>query len=240
VWDRPPPDRRAPLSREIIVSTAIPLADSEGLAALTVRRLAAELDARPMSVYSYARITSKEELFDLMLDQVCAEMIVADLPTDWQEALRAIAIRLRAVLRRHPWWVELVGHNVLLGPNGTRHREQTLAALSGTRVDPATKLAIIVAVETYVVGQAMFAMDEEGSLRVPGRTAEQWQEAVGHYQATLIASGDFPNLAAIGLAHPSPQQDRERYFLLGLDWLLHGVAATLEPQPKEVANTNET
>jgi hypothetical protein len=193
-----------------------------------------ELDARPMSVYSYARITSKEELFDLMVDQVCAEMIVADLPADWQEALRAIAVRCREVLLRHPWWVELIGRNVLLGPNGTRHREQTLAAVSGVPLDLPTKLAIIVAVETYVVGQATLAMDEEGSPRIPGRSAGQWQEALGHYQAALIATGDFPNLATMGSPRPTSHHDRERYFLLGLDWLLLGIAATVESQPKGV------
>ncbi|QFY10801.1 TetR/AcrR family transcriptional regulator [Nonomuraea phyllanthi] len=236
VWDRPPPDRRrAPLTREIIVSAAIPIADSEGLAALTVRRLAAELDARPMSVYSYARITSKEELFDLMTDQVCAEMIVDDLPGDWREALRAIAVRVREVLLRHPWWVELIGHNVLIGPNGTRHREQTLAALSGLRLDPSTKLAVIVAVETYVVGQATFVMDEEGSPSVPGRTAEQ--EALAQYQASLIATGAFPHLAGIGPVQPIPVRDRERYFLLGLDWLLSGIAVTVESPPDDAASS---
>jgi AcrR family transcriptional regulator len=228
VWDRPPPaERRAPLSREAIVSAAIPLADAEGLAALTIRRLAGELDARPMSIYSYARVTSKEELFDLMIDEVCGEMLVADLPADWVDALRTIAVRLREVLLRHPWWVELMGHNVLVGPNGTRHREQTLVAMAGLELDPATKLAIIVAVETYVVGQATFALDEQGSAHIPGRSLGQWQQALGSYQATLIATGEFPQLAAIGPYQPSSPPDQEHYFRLGLDWLLGGIASSV-------------
>lgn len=232
VWDRPPPaERRAPLTREMIVSAAIPIADAEGLAALTIRRLATELDARPMSIYSYARITSKEELFDLMVDQVCAEMLVTDLPADWREALRVIAIRCRQVLLHHPWWVELIGHNVLLGPNGTRRREQTLAAVSGLPPDSPTKLAIIVAVETYVVGQATFSMDEQGSSHISGRSASEWQEALGHYQTALIATGEFPNLASIRPPQPSSPEGRERFFLLGLDWLLAGIAGTIDPPP---------
>jgi AcrR family transcriptional regulator len=234
IWDRPPPaERRAPLSRESIVSTAIPLADAEGLGAITIRRLAAELNARPMSIYSYAGINSKEELFDLMVDQVCAEMLVAKLPAGWQKALRMIAVRSRAVLLRHPWWVDLVGRNVLLGPNGTRYREQTLAAVADLRADPSTKLAIIVAIDTYVVGQATFAMDEQGSASVPGRSAEQWQKALGHYQTALIATGEFPHLAAVGPPQPTSPEDREHYFTLGLDWLLRGIASTIEPPSKK-------
>jgi AcrR family transcriptional regulator len=229
VWDRPPAARRRPpLGREGIVAAAIPLADAEGLAALTIRRLAAELDARPMSIYSYARITSKEELFDLMVDEVCAEMLVPDLPEQWRAALRELAVRCRDVLSRHPWWVELMGHNVLLGPNGTRHREQTLAAVAGLGLDRETKLAIIVAVETYVVGQVAFAMDERGSAHIPDRSPAQWQEAVGRHQAALIATGEFPHLAGIGPVRPTSAEEQERYFLTGLDWLLAGIAGTVD------------
>jgi len=227
VWDRPPPaQRRAPLRREDIVSAAIALADAEGLGAITIRRLAADLSVRPMSVYSYAGISSKEELFDLMVDEVCAELLLADVPPDWRDGLRMIAVRIRESLLRHPWWVELIGHNVLLGPNGTRHREQTLAAVAGLDLDPATKFSIILAVETYVVGQATYAMDEQGSPRIPGRSAEQWHDSLRHYQANLVASGEFPHLAAFGPAVQSSAGDRERTFTLGLDWLLHGIADT--------------
>jgi hypothetical protein len=130
------------------------------------------------------------------------------------------------VLLAPRWWVELIGHNVLLGPNGTRHREQTLAAVPGLQLDPPAKLAIIVAVETYVVGQVSFAIDAQGSSRIPGRSTQQWQEALGHYQRALIATGEFPHLASAGLPQPTSPHDRERYLNLGLDWLLKGIAAT--------------
>jgi AcrR family transcriptional regulator len=226
VWDRPPPARpRAPLSREDVVAAAIPLADAEGLAAVTVRRLAAELDARPMSVYSYARITAKEELFDLMVDQVCAEMLVADPPADWRAALRVIAVRCWEVLLRHPWWVELTGQDVLPGPNGTRHREQVLAAVAGLPLDPATRRALFVAVQAYIVGQAVFALDD-GSR--PRRSSGEVREAVEQFEAALIGSGEFPNLASTGTGRPASREEFESYFRRGLDWLLHGIAAAVD------------
>lgn len=226
VWTRPETGRRARLTREAIVGAAIPLADAEGLPAVTVRRLAEELDARPMSIYSYARIESKEELFDLMVDQVCADMLVTDLPDGWQPAIRAIATRTRAVLLEHPWWVELIGRNVLLGPNGTRYREQTLAAVHSLRADPETRQAVVLAVETYVVGQVTFALDEQGSPTMERRSVEQWQHAQQRFQQGLIATGQFPHLASLARNATSPG-DRERLFTLGLDWLLTGIAASL-------------
>jgi AcrR family transcriptional regulator len=229
VWTRPAPTRRTALTREAIVAAAIGLADAEGLTAVTVRRLAVELDARPMSIYSYARIESKEELFDLMVDEICAEMLVADLPGDWQLALRAVAARSRAVLLAHPWWVELIGRNVLLGPHGTRYREQTLAAVRTLGADQETRQAVVVTVETFVVGQITFALDEQGSAKAEHRPLEQRQQAVRQYHQDLIATGEFPQLSSAGPPGPTSAADRDRFFTLGLDWVLAGIAASLEP-----------
>ena len=228
VWTRPAATRRAALTREAIVAAAVRLADAEGLAAVTVRRLAVELDARPMSIYSYARIESKEELFDLMVDEVCAEMLLADLPGDWRPALRAVAARSRAVLLAHPWWVELIGRNVLLGPHGTRYREQMLAAVRTLGADLATRQAVVVTVETYVVGQITFALDEQGSASAEHRSAQR-RQAVRQYHADLIATGEFPQLSSAGPPGPTSAADRDRFFALGLDWLLAGIGASLEP-----------
>ncbi|GIH11908.1 TetR/AcrR family transcriptional regulator C-terminal domain-containing protein [Rugosimonospora africana] len=229
VWTRPATTRRAALTREAIVAAAIRVADAEGLAAVSVRRLAIELDARPMSIYSYARIESKEELFDLMVDEVCAEMLVPDLPDPWRPALRAVATRTRAALLAHPWWVELIGRNVLLGPHGTRYQEQLLAAVRTLDADPKTKQAVGVTVETYVVGQITFALDEQGSAETEHRSTTRSRQAVSQYQRDLIATGEFPQLSSVGPPEPSSAADRDRYFNLGLDWLLAGIGASLEP-----------
>lgn len=210
------------------MAAAMRLADAEGLAAVTVRRLAVELDARPMSIYAYARIESKEELFDLMADQVCGELLVPDLPDGWQQALRAVATRGRVVLLEHPWWVELIGRNVLLGPNSTRYREQTLAAVHPLSAGQEVKQAVVLAVETYMVGQVTFALDEKGSPEIEHRSAEQWQRAHQQYQQSLIATGEYPHLASLAPLPTSPES-RERLFNLGLDWLLAGIAGSLEP-----------
>ena len=215
------------MSREAIVTCAISLADSQGLDAVSIRTLASELGARPMSIYSYAQIERKEELFDLMVDAVCGEMLLDQLPRPWRDALRAIAIHCRDALIRHPWWTELVGRNVLTGPNGTHYREQTLAAVAGLKIDPTRKLAIILAVETYVIGQATHAIDEHGASRTPARTHEQWRQAADEYQAALIETGRFPHLAELGPLHPTPD-DQKRYFTLGLDWLLDGISTDLK------------
>jgi AcrR family transcriptional regulator len=212
----------------VIVATAVSLADSEGLEAVSIRRVAAALDARPMSIYSFAAIDRKEELMDLMVDDVCAELLLPEgLPQHWRDALHAVAVRTRAVLVRHPWWIELIGRHTLVGPNGMRYREQTLAAVADLEIDVSLKMALVTAVETYTVGQAALAVDTTGPVARQSRSCQDQRQADRSYQQTLISTGEFPHLARIGSAWPEAPADRERFFLLGLDWLLSGAKAAL-------------
>src|ERR671922_2206935 len=90
VWDRPePPPRPVPLDRERIVAAAIALADEGGLEAVSLRKVAARLDAGPMRLYGY--ISTKEELFDLMVDEVHAEILPEEQPGDWRGAPRGLS-----------------------------------------------------------------------------------------------------------------------------------------------------
>jgi hypothetical protein len=229
VWTRSHAQRRAPLTRQAIVTSAVSLADREGLRAVSIRRIATDLAARPMSIYSFAAIEHKDELFDLMIDEVSAELVLPEPPQNWREALHAIALRLRSVLLRHAWWIDLIGRNVLIGPNGIRYREQTLAALGDVQIDDTLKLAMLVAVETYVVGQTAFAIDEQGATHGEGRTHEQWQLARESYQRALIEAGNFPHSARLEAFQPTSPEDRDRFFTLGLEWLLAGISTALDP-----------
>ena len=233
VWTRPVARRRAPLTRAAIVAAAVSLADAEGLEAVSIRRIASRLNARPMSVYTFAGIGSKEDLFHLMIDDVCAEMLLTEgLPRSWRDALHATAVRSRLVLVRHPWWIDLLGRRVLIGPNATRYREQTLAAVAGLPPDQGLRMAVVTAVETYTVGQAAFAVDRRGLAHKSERSHAQWRKAVETYQQGLMATGDFPHLARAGSMEPESPEDLEKVFNRGLDWLLGGIAASLSTGPR--------
>src|SRR5262249_22635960 len=104
IWARPEPGaRRARLTREQIATVALALADAEGVEALSMRRVAAELGVGTMTLYYY--VETKDELLALMNDSMMGEILVPDdeLPTEWRPALEAIAQRSRAAFRRHPW-----------------------------------------------------------------------------------------------------------------------------------------
>jgi AcrR family transcriptional regulator len=218
VWARETIRRRSTLTREAIVETAIALADAEGLGAVSIRRVAAELGARAMSLYSH--IERKEDLLDLMFDRVVGETCVTDgLPPGWREGVIMIARSTRAAMLRHPWMVDLASQRPKIGPNSLRHGEQSLAALAGLDLDIDRKSRILTVVDDYTLGQTIReVMGYDGLTdKEPGALLQPYVEA-------LLETGEFPNLAPVlrsGVVGPGDN------FEQGLKWLLDGIAAEL-------------
>jgi AcrR family transcriptional regulator len=222
VWAREENRRRTTLSRESIVAAAIAVADAEGLDAVSIRRVAADLQARAMSLYTY--IERKEDLLDLMADEVATETLVpGDLPADWREATLAIARRERETTLRHPWLVEMVARRTMtghVGPHMLRHSDQSIAALAGLEADLAWKWRLMTAVADYSTGFAV----REAREREAARTGQG--ELLQPYLRRLIEGGDYPHLAGMLAAGPPETTDGDD-FERGLRWLLDGFARDL-------------
>ncbi|MEU3372926.1 TetR/AcrR family transcriptional regulator [Streptomyces sp. NPDC006711] len=228
VWDRPePPTRPLPLDRERIVAAAIALADEGGLEAVSLRKVAARLDAGPMRLYRH--ISTKEELFDLMVDEVQAEILPAEQPGqpgDWREALRALAQGTRQCALRHEWLADLLGGRPALGPNGLAVTEATLAALDGlTDVD--TVMRAVETVSAYFIGAIRREIANLRAERATGLSKHDWQRAHGPHVTRMLATGRFPALAKA--VHDGTDVDAQTSFATGLDWVLDAVAAKLTP-----------
>ena len=190
-WTRPEPGaRRTKFTRDEIAAAAVKIADEEGFDALSMRRLALELDAGTMTLYHYVR--TKDELLAIVNDSVMGELIVPDgeLPTDWRDAISVIAHRSREVLRRHPWTLD-IRDDPAPGPNGVRHFDQSMQAVMSLGITLAERFDLITAVDEYVFG---FCMNERNNF-MDGDTS--LGADVKDYMAGLVASGDYPALAAI-------------------------------------------
>jgi AcrR family transcriptional regulator len=230
VWTRVPPSGRRPkLSREDIAATALRLADAEGISALSMRRLATELDMGTMSLYHYVR--TKDELLTLVADAVMAEVVVppgTSLPRDWRDALTLIAKRSRAAFRRHPWTLD-INDDPPLGPNSVRHFDQTLEAVASLELTLAEKLDIVALVDEYVFGYSL--------LQRNNRKGDEIDDAASmiDYISVLIDTGAYPQLEALtshtdlttvwGEIHRSLRD--ERRFERNLSRLLDGIEASL-------------
>lgn len=216
VWAREKPRRRPTLSRDVIVETALTIADAEGLEAVSIRRVAADLGVRPMSLYTY--IDRKEDLLALMRDEVDGEVLIGtDLPSGWREAITAIARRTREVVLRHPWMTDLAAHNATLGPNALRHVEESIAALRELDLGPRLTIEVITAVDKYVIGHISFEVANH-SLGAASVAEQQ-------YFGALLATGKFPELSRLATEILSGVPSDEE-FERGLSWLLDGIAAS--------------
>ncbi|WP_019927589.1 TetR/AcrR family transcriptional regulator [Nocardia sp. BMG111209] len=222
VWERPEPPNRpvpAPLSRERIVATAIRLADADGLEAVSLRKVAAALAVGPMRLYGY--IATKDELLDLMVDAVYAE--IRPTGDDWREVLRDMAESTRAAAHRHEWFADLIGGRPQLGPHALARGEAVVAGLGAVDVD--IVMPVTNAVNAYVIGAVRREIAERRAERVTGMDTEQWQSASGPYLRRMFDTGRFPRLATVirDAAHLDPDET----FDTGLDFLLDGIAARL-------------
>lgn len=152
-WGLLPEPTRGPargVSLDQVVSTAVGLADAEGLGAVTMSRLARELGFSTMALYRY--VESKEELLLLMLD---AATTLPEGPVDagvhWREALGRWAESLREIYRVHPWALEAPrGPVSVLMPSSVGVADRGLQALTGLRLDDEERVAVILSVSAYV------------------------------------------------------------------------------------------
>ncbi|MGW2106275.1 TetR/AcrR family transcriptional regulator [Streptomyces sp. NPDC001948] len=227
VWDRPePPTQPVPLDRERIVGAAIALADEGGLEAVSLRKVAARLDAGPMRLYRF--ISTKEELFDLMVDEVHAEIRSGEQPGDWREALRVLAQRTRQAALRHEWLADLLGGRPALGPNRLAVTEATLAAFDElTDID--TVMRAVETVSAYFIGAVRREITNLRAERATGLSKHDWQRASGPHLTGMLATGRFPALARA--VYDGTDVDAETSFATGLDWVLDAVAAKLTRPP---------
>ncbi|MEO7421146.1 MAG: TetR family transcriptional regulator [Ornithinibacter sp.] len=121
------PSPRAALSRERVVSEALELADAKGLAALSMRALAARLGVEAMSLYHH--VAGKEALLDAMVDQVFSELHLPVVGAPWRAEMRARSVSGRAVLLRHHWAVGLMDSRRTPGHETLLHHDAVLGCL---------------------------------------------------------------------------------------------------------------
>jgi AcrR family transcriptional regulator len=227
VWDRPdPPHPPVPLDRERVIAAAIALADEGGLEAVSVRKVAARLNAGPMRLYGF--ISTKDELLDLMVDEVHAEILPEEQPGDWREALRILAHRTRQAVLRHEWLADLLGGRPTLGPNGLAVTEAKLAAVDGL-ADIDTVKRAVETVSAYVTGAIRREIANLRAERTTGLSKRDWQRAHGPHVTRMLATGRFPALAKA--VHDGTDVDAEAAFSTGLDWVLDAVAAKFTRPP---------
>ncbi|MFE9184976.1 TetR/AcrR family transcriptional regulator [Micromonospora haikouensis] len=237
---------RAParLSREAIVAAAIGLADRDGLAGLSMRRLAQHLGVDAMSIYYHLR--DKDTLLAAMVDAVAAEIEVdgeteaaavggggtgvggeaaagsgpagAGAPGPWTDQLRALIMRARRTMLRHPWAARVLEARDTPTPAVLRHIERVLAVLRGGGCSVSLSHHALHLLGSRILGFSQDLFDDSPDTpATEAETAAQaaaWAESMPHIAELAVA---VSHSGALGGC------DDEDEFAFALDLLIEGL-----------------
>jgi AcrR family transcriptional regulator len=220
---------RARWEIERIVRVAVGIADRDGLAALSMRRLAADLETGTTSLYRYVR--SRDELIELMADAVIARDDLPDAPSgDWRADFTLIARGARRQYLQHPWLATLF---VTIGPHTLQVADFATAVALRITPDVATAEAIMSTLLQFVRGAAVGELSEREAYRRSGLTRQQFDLAIDPWVRAVVDSGRYPAFSRVAVADADEDLGHEERFEFGLARLLDGIerflAAADEP-----------
>ncbi len=198
LWHGKEPTSRGPkpaLTLERIVAVAVAIADRDGLGALSMRKVAAELEVGTMSLYRY--VPGKAELLDLMLDHVNGppEALERHRGKPWRSVLELVARGTWRMYLAHPWLLQVNQTRPILGPNALAGFDFAIAALDGLGLTGREKVATLITIDSYVTATARtYVMQQQASER-SGISDEEFWDAQEPTLRDAMASGDYPAVA---------------------------------------------
>ncbi|MBN9733842.1 MULTISPECIES: GntR family transcriptional regulator [unclassified Pseudonocardia] len=226
---RPVGGAKRALSRDHLLGTAVAIADVEGVEAVSMRRVAAELGVGTMSLYRH--VANKDDLVTQMADLVFAEAELPDPgPEGWRAGLELVARRQWALCRRHLWVPKAISFTrPSLAPNVMAHTEWTLRALDGLGLSLSTRMQEALALHSLVLSAALSTADEVEAEQETGVTLAGWLRSQRARTEDLFAGGRFPLLAQV---HGDTAPDLDELFEYSLARHLDGFAVLVgEPAP---------
>jgi AcrR family transcriptional regulator len=222
---------RQGLSIDAVVASATQLADTEGLEAVTMRRLAKSLGVAPMTLYTY--VPGKAELLDLMLDAAYTSMSRLDTSGQpWHQRLAAIAEENRALFEKHPWAAIVSTIRPPLGPGMMAKYEHELLALEGLGLDDVLMDASLTYLLSFVQAWARAAADARAVQHDTAMDENEWWATTGPVLARVLDETAYPIAArvgsAAGAAHGSAYSPAHAY-TFGLERVLAGLSRLIDP-----------
>jgi AcrR family transcriptional regulator len=216
VTQDPEAPRRGRLSREVVLETAVALADRAGIEGLTMRTLAQELGVVPMALYKH--VAGKENLLDGMVDIVWSEVQLPDGDSGWRAAMRQRSVSLREALSRHRWAIGLMESRLRPGPANLRQHNAMMGCLREAGFSFRSTVHSTSTLDAYIYG---FALQEK---TLPFETPEESGEvAQAQLEQQAAAALQYPYLIEVVLELAKAGYDGSAEFEIGLDLILDGI-----------------
>ncbi|MFF3247680.1 TetR/AcrR family transcriptional regulator [Streptomyces sp. NPDC002870] len=221
--ERPSKGPKPGLRLDRIVEAAVGVAASEGLAAVSMGRVAKELGVSTMSLYRY--VAAKDELYILMQEAVIGlPPAPPDPGTGWREGLAAWAWAQREVFHRNLWVLRIPVSGPPATPNSVAWWERGLAALEETGLSEGEKISMILLVSGFVRSEALLTADLGAAIEASGGSPE---EVMRQYATTLKRLADparYPAVARMLESEVMSEPDEPDFeFGFGLDRVLDGI-----------------
>jgi AcrR family transcriptional regulator len=224
-WGHHAPAARGPkraLSLDAIAAAGVAVADREGLAAVSMKRVADELGSKPMSLYRY--LGSKEELLALMIDRAGGVPPSPPPGETWRAGLERWARHYRDALQAHPWAVRVPISGPPVTPNQIRWLEDALGSLRDTPLSGQEKLSVVLLVSGFVRNDASLEADIDEAAARAGVPVEQFMVGYGQLIGRLTDPAEFPHLhAAVATGALDDDDDLAVEFAFGLQRVLDGI-----------------
>ncbi|MEW1925825.1 TetR/AcrR family transcriptional regulator C-terminal domain-containing protein [Streptomyces sp. NPDC088360] len=214
------------LTRERIIRTAIAFADAEGLAALSMRRVAAEFGASTMALYRH--VPSKGELVRLMSEAVFSEAPAGPRPPGWRAQLAQEARWLWSLYERHPWLGRAMAGltRPMASPHAMRYTERVLAVLRGVGLTPYQMIHAHLAVLGYAQGVALAIELESQARQDTGMTPEEWMASNEPRMDAIQTAEAYPVLSTL-FGDDDFSLELGTLFEFGLERFLDGIEALI-------------
>ncbi|WP_017602728.1 TetR/AcrR family transcriptional regulator [Nocardiopsis alkaliphila] len=240
----PTPGPKPELSVDLVVRTAIEVADAQGLQALSMRAVGERLGRTAMSLYTY--VAGKNELIDLMYDHAFAELVEevdqrdrTHAPEEWREWVHAWVGALWRFCLRHPWTLEISQARPVLGPNEYRLFESLATVLHRAGLEPKAISSAFGSLSNLVRGMVRTAAEARQATAVTGVAEDQWwyarsarlEEVAPNFSerfptlSLMTRSGAFTNDAP---EEPYLEQEAWESLQFGLDALLEGIQRRID------------
>jgi len=197
-----------------VAVAALGLLDRDGFDALSMRRLAEELGVGTMTLYGY--IANKRELLDAIMDVALGDGPPPESEGDWREQLRAVVLRARESLVRHPGLIQIRVRQPVLRPEALRFAESGLGILERAGFDTEEAAYAFRLVFTYSFGFAAFS---------PADTLDEDRAAARSALVSLPAD-EYPRLTAAA-EEAAAAMGGEQAFDYGLERILDGLETRL-------------
>jgi AcrR family transcriptional regulator len=225
--ERPAKGPKPALSLDRIVTAAIRIAQTDGLSAVSMSRVAAEVGATAMALYRY--VGKKEELLTLMVDAGLGEPPAVPRPGQgWREGLQEWAWAENAAYRRHPWALRVPISGLPALPNQFAWMDRGLRCLSDSGLNEEDQLSAILLVSNLVRGYATLEVDLTSAFEAAGLSPDQVMAGLGRTFRLLVTADRFPALSkvlATGVLDQADPMDKELSF--GLERVLDGIEALI-------------